>query len=48
MILGLALAAGCRHIVTHNVRHFAGCESLGIQAVAPGEFIRLLEQDVKS
>ena|SRR5829696_4490768 len=48
MILELALAAGCRHVVTHNVRHFAGSESLGIAAVTPGEFMRLLKQGDKS
>jgi predicted nucleic acid-binding protein len=48
MILELALAAGCGYIVTHNVRHFAGSEKLGIEAVTPGEFLRLLKQDVKS
>lgn len=48
MILELALAAGCRYIVTHNMRHFAGCERLGIEAVTPGEFLRLLNEDVKS
>jgi putative PIN family toxin of toxin-antitoxin system len=48
MILELALAARCRYIVTHNLRHFAGCEKLGIEAVSPGEFVRLLKQDVTS
>jgi predicted nucleic acid-binding protein len=47
MILELALAAGCRYIVTHNVRHFAGCQKLGIEAVTPGEFMKLLKEDVK-
>lgn len=48
MILELALAAGCRYIVTHNVRHFAGSEKLGIEPVTPGELMRLLKQDVNS
>jgi len=48
MILELALAASCRYIVTHNVRHSAGCEKLGIEPVTPGEFVRLLKKDVKS
>jgi hypothetical protein len=47
MILELALAARCQYIVTHIVRHFAGCEKLGIEAVTPGEFLRLLNEDVK-
>jgi len=44
MILELALAAGCRCIVTHNVRHFAGCERLGVEAITPGEFLKRLKQ----
>lgn len=42
MILELAFAAGCKYIVTHNVRHFAGSEKLGITPVTPGAFLRLL------
>ncbi len=42
MVLELALAASCRYIITHNVRHFAGAESLGMRIVLPGEFLRLL------
>jgi hypothetical protein len=38
MILELAFAAGCRYIVTHNTRHFLGCQQLGIEAVTPGDF----------
>jgi predicted nucleic acid-binding protein len=47
MILELALAAGCRYIVTHNVRHFAACEKLGIEAITPGELVRLLNEEAK-
>lgn len=47
MILELALAARCRSLVTHNLRDFAGCEKLGIEAVTPGEFIKMLKRDVK-
>ena len=46
MILELAFAAGCRYIVTHNVRHFAGCEKLGIEPITPGKLMELLKQDV--
>lgn len=45
MILELAFAAQCRYIVTHNVRHFAPAQALGIQAVAPGDFLRILENE---
>jgi hypothetical protein len=47
MILELALAAGCRYIVTHNVRHFAACEKLGIEAITPGELVRLLNEEAR-
>jgi predicted nucleic acid-binding protein len=42
MILELAFAARCKHVVTHNVRHFVGCEQLGITAVTPGEFVEIV------
>jgi predicted nucleic acid-binding protein len=42
MILELAFAAGCKYVVTHNVRHFRGCEQLGIAAVTPGDFLKLI------
>lgn len=40
MVLELAVKAGCRFVVTYNVRDFAGCESFGVQAVMPGVFLR--------
>lgn len=39
MVLELAFAAGCRHIITHNVRHFRGCEQFGITAMTPRDFL---------
>jgi putative PIN family toxin of toxin-antitoxin system len=39
-VLELAAEAGCETIVTHNVKHFAGCETFGIRAITPGEFLR--------
>jgi len=42
MILELAFAAGCRYVVTHNVRHFAGCDQLGVAAVTPRDFLLLV------
>lgn len=42
MVVELAFAAGCRHIVTHNVTDFRGVEQLGISAVTPREFLRLI------
>src|ERR1051325_2991977 len=33
MVLELAFAAGCRHLITHNVKDFHGSDQLGITAV---------------
>lgn len=42
MLLELAFAAGCRYIVTHNVKHFHGSEELGIKAITPSDFLNLI------
>ena len=42
MILELAVAAGCRYIITHNVADFRGSERFGIEALTPGLFLRRL------
>lgn len=42
LVLELAFAAGCHHIVTHNVKDFHGSEQLGIAAVTPRDFLNLL------
>ncbi len=47
MILELAFAAGCRYIVTHNTRHFLGCQQLGIEAVTPGDFLAIVNKTFK-
>lgn len=39
MVLELAFAAGCRHIVTHNLKDFQGCAQLGIVALSPRDFL---------
>jgi hypothetical protein len=44
MVLELALAAGCRHIITHNVRDFHGSEQLGIAALSPRDFLNLIRK----
>lgn len=43
LILELAVAAGCRYIVTHNLRDFRGTEKWGIAAVTPGNFLKALK-----
>jgi predicted nucleic acid-binding protein len=44
MILELAFAAGCRYIVTHNVKDFHGSEHLGVEALLPREYLRLIRK----
>jgi len=42
MILELAFAAGCRYIVTHNLKDFHGSEELGVTAITPRDFLQLV------
>lgn len=42
MLLELAFAAGCRYIVTHNVKDFEGAEELGVAAITPRDFLTLI------
>lgn len=42
MVVEAALAGSATFIVTHNLRDFAGVESLGIRAVSPPEFLAYL------
>jgi putative PIN family toxin of toxin-antitoxin system len=42
MVLECAVAAGCKYIVTHNVRDFVGVDSLGVQAMRPADFLALI------
>jgi predicted nucleic acid-binding protein len=43
IVLELAVAARCSHIVTHNLRDFRDLESFGILAITPKDFIHLLQ-----
>jgi predicted nucleic acid-binding protein len=43
MVLELAFAAGCRYIVTHNVKDFHGSEQLGVLALSPREYLKLVK-----
>ena len=42
-VLELAVAAGCKVIVTHNTKDFRGAERFGISVITPGEFLVSLE-----
>ena len=44
MILELAFAAACRHIITHNVKDFHGSEQLGVTALTPRKFLDLIRK----
>lgn len=43
MVLELAVAAGCQHIVTYNVKDFTRCDVFGIQAIKPSDFLLQLK-----
>ena len=43
-VLELAFAANCRYIITHNVADFRGCEQLGVTAISPSEFLKLIRR----
>ena len=40
MVLELAVAGQCRHIVTFNVRHFRDTDQFGIETITPREFLK--------
>ena len=42
LVLECALAAGAKHIVTHNVRHFREAATTGISAVTPAQLLSML------
>ncbi len=44
MVLELAVAGHCSHIVTHNVKDFTGIADFGLQVTTPREFLGLLER----
>ena len=43
IVLELAVAARCSHIVTHNIKDFRGSESFGILAITPRDFHHLIQ-----
>jgi predicted nucleic acid-binding protein len=40
MLVELAVAAGCRIVVTYNVRDFLGAKALGVLPQVPAEFLK--------
>jgi predicted nucleic acid-binding protein len=42
LVFECALASGASHIITHNLGDFAGVGSLGVSAVTPMDFMRIL------
>jgi len=42
LVLELALAGSAQFIITHNTRHFRDVDALGIRAVTPDGFLRIL------
>jgi putative PIN family toxin of toxin-antitoxin system len=42
MVLELAFAAGCQYIITHNVADFRASQQLGVSALSPRQFLKLL------
>lgn len=47
VLLELAVAGRAGAIVTHNTRHFAGAEQLGIRVMTPAGFLRTIERERK-
>lgn len=45
-VLEVAVAAGCQHIVTHNVRDFGGAERFGVGILRPNQFLRQVEESL--
>lgn len=42
LVLELAVAAGCKTVVTFNVRDFRGAEGLAVRAQRPADFLRAI------
>jgi predicted nucleic acid-binding protein len=42
MVLECAVASGSQFIVTHNTRDFRRASELKVQAILPGDFLKLL------
>ena len=44
MVLELAVAAKSKYIVTYNLRDFLNIQNFGIEAITPGEFLKILKE----
>ena len=42
MVLEAAMSGQCSHIVTFNTKDFVGIEQFGLQALWPGDFLKLI------
>jgi len=42
LVLEPAVAAGCKTVVTFNIRDFRGAEGLGVSAQRPGDFLKAI------
>ena len=43
MVLECAVASGSRYLLTHNVKDFSGTRTLGVHAMTPADFLRLMD-----
>ena len=44
MVLECAVASGSKFIVTHNMKDFRRAVELNVQAITPGDFLKLLRK----
>jgi putative PIN family toxin of toxin-antitoxin system len=42
MVLELAVAGGCSHIITFNIKDFTNIAVFGIEAIGPKEFLQII------
>ena len=46
LVLEVAVASGCRYIVTHNLRDFRGTERWGVSVLTPSGFLKLTKEPI--
>ena len=42
MVVELAFSASCQYIITHNTADFRGAEILGVSAITPRDFLKMI------